>query len=48
MFAYFSLGFDSVCEHLNVLICISILVGDSLVVDQVYKSLVVTFVGHET
>ena len=41
---YFTLGFYSITEPLVMPIRVSILVGDSLVVDWVYYSCVVTFV----
>lgn len=48
VFMYFTLGFDSVTEPLSMPIRVSTPVGDSLVVDQAYRSCVVTFAGRET
>ncbi|KAF3622942.1 hypothetical protein FXO37_32122 [Capsicum annuum] len=45
VFAYFALGFDSASKPLVMPICVSTPVGDSLVMNWVYRSYVVTFVG---
>ncbi|XP_070041229.1 uncharacterized protein [Nicotiana tomentosiformis] len=38
----------SVCESLSTPVYVSIPVGDSIIVDQIYRSCVVTFCGYET
>lgn len=43
--AYFPLGFDMMCESMAVLICISTILGNSIVVDQVHQSCVVPYWG---
>ena len=48
MSVYFFSGFDYVRETLAMPIRVSTSVGDSLVVDRVYQSYVVTFVKHKT
>ncbi|KAF3617611.1 hypothetical protein FXO37_34562 [Capsicum annuum] len=46
--AYIALGFDSSSEPLPIPIHVFTPVGDSLVVDYVYRSCIMTFVGLET
>lgn len=48
VFAYFTSSIDSICESLIVPICSSTLVDNSLLVDQVYRSCVVTLLRHNT
>lgn len=45
---YFSLVFDSPSKPLTMPIFVSTLVRDSLMVDRVYRSCIITFVGHKT
>lgn len=45
---YLALGFDSVSKPLAIPIYVSTPIGDSLVVDRVYRSCVVSFAGRET
>lgn len=46
--SYFALGFDMVCEYLIIPICVSILVDGSLMVDQSYKSCIMTLLRYGT
>ena len=45
---YFASDIEGVCEPLDVPICVSTPVGESLVVDRVYRGCVVVFEGRET
>lgn len=47
MFIYFSYGVDSSYEPIEVFISVSTPIGESLVVDWVWKSYVVSFAGLE-
>ena len=42
------LSLDILCESLNLLIHVSTLVGDSVVVDRVYRLCIVTLMGYDT
>lgn len=48
MSAYFASSLDMMCEPIAVPIRISTPVGDSLVVDRVYRSRVVSILGCES
>lgn len=48
MFIYFSSRFDILCDRMPTLVHVSTLVGDPLVVDQVYRSCVITLVNCNT
>lgn len=46
--AYFSLGFDIPYDRISVLVHVSTLVGQALVIDQVYRSCLMSLVGYKT
>lgn len=48
MSVYFSLGFDFLYDIIFMTIHVSTPVGDPLVVDQVYRSYLVTLASYET
>lgn len=48
MSAYFTSNIDIICESLTELVYVSILVGESLVVNQVYRGCIVTFMRRAT
>lgn len=45
---HFDADIDHMCEPLDIPICVSTPVGKSLVVDRVYQSCIVRFLGGET
>ena len=45
---YFAAKFDMICDSMTVPICVSSPVGKPLVVDQVYRSCLVSFAGYDT
>lgn len=46
--AYFFSRFNLLCDHKPILIHVSIPVGETLVVDRVYRSFLVSLVGYDT
>lgn len=46
--SYFSSGFDLLCDCMPISICVCTPVGESLVVDRVYWSCLVSLAGYDT
>ena len=44
----FATGLDLYCDLLDIPICVSTFVGESVIVEKVYRSCLVTFVGSNT
>ncbi|XP_060171505.1 uncharacterized protein LOC132602743 [Lycium barbarum] len=45
---YHSVGWDLTCDHFDLFIYVSTPVGDSVLVDRVYRNCLVTFMGYDT
>ena len=48
MSTYFAPSLDILCESLDFPIHVSILVGDSVIVDRLYRLFIVTLMGYDT
>ena len=48
MSTYFAPSLDILCVSLDLPICVSTPVGDSVVVDRVYRLCIVTLMGYDT
>ena len=48
MSTYFSIEFDMICDNMSVPIRVSTPVGEPLVVDQVYRSYIISMAGYNT